>query len=1131
MTLSLTAMYAALADNVYQRNANDVPLPLDVITGGPTIRILPKATDLSAANLVQDPNTGMIYSGSQSGFAAEVLRINGRFVVVFRGTDTDNSTDKGDISADITLGSGGVLGGQIADMQHLMSIVNSLTGAAGNVTIVGQSLGGGLALLAGATYGVETYAYDPAPFASELATLAMQAAAKAAGVPDNLLNEMPFLTDDTITDWQNHATSNFVTSSQTYYQQFISNLANNSLIHAYRVDGEFLSVTNNPTSFVISAAAQRFDSSSLYSGLPPSSGLQVQVSEAGRGDQSYDDAGSLHSPSLMALLLKDPTFGQITLNDASLRYALFDGDHYASGKIDGDWRADPENIDGVPITSRVQGGVPNPSTLYRALWLNDNFEAQFEKAFTKIDYGAAGEGADPTTFNSSSLTVHSSLVELGLRVIRDGLHSGTETDPSDVVSDDAKFIFDPVENGQDLATPDGNFAIVKMSDIQPESYLDGVDIDHNRAFLDSNFIYSTGYHQLGTPSISTPRTVLPWEVLVVQDGFAQDGTTGAAMHYTPSESVADKSHMIIGGSGDDVIHGSSATDYIMGGDGNDTFVLGNEPGGGGRGDYIDGGQGFNTIDYSASTSAIQFNTDGISYSYVGPRLSYLAADGYTTVSTDPSGDRYDVTRHISKVIGPSDPSFVNNYGVPQPAVGSDDPTSFDIVLNGGLNNILIPAQSSTLKLVTIEGYGGFNSLYFQDTGWQSEVEINGVYQFKFWNGLEVDAFGIDAAYLQVPNSSWSDYKHAPDLVLDHGSESDGGGTLSVSSSQQYGTYTFSDSNSGNLTVAVENYSASKYSGTLSANLTQDPSTSGHPSTGHIDLAYTPNPNVKYAESDYFAVTVSDDYGYAKTFYVNEFESGLSIGSATAYMPGAAAGGTITSRPSTASSGRTETSGTIAISDSYAADVETASSALVSATGEPNGSALGTFAAVVKTDASGQQYVSWDYKVDDKVLGALATGANIQETYNVRLSDQYGMLSAPKNVVITISPEGAYAAAATTTISTPDQASSISATDTQNAYQSTSGAIEFSSSDPEEWHTVSISRIGTANSNAGTLQAFVSSDSHGTGNGEITWQYLNSDTSLIANGGSSESFDVAITGTDGDIVHQTISVAIDHVDAL
>jgi fermentation-respiration switch protein FrsA (DUF1100 family) len=193
------ALYAALSEHIYRRNETlDQAIKLKDITG--TTNPLPVALP-SGFNLQSD--NGYIYSnsGGASGFVAMVNFINGKYVVTFRGTDSNltaiksvqeafingntpapptgsnlyqGQLDYGDAYTSRNLASGTTAVTQWDAAKALVQSVIDLAGDKTKVVVTGQSMGGGLAGLASAYFGIEGDVFAPAPYKAQLNIEAMR---------------------------------------------------------------------------------------------------------------------------------------------------------------------------------------------------------------------------------------------------------------------------------------------------------------------------------------------------------------------------------------------------------------------------------------------------------------------------------------------------------------------------------------------------------------------------------------------------------------------------------------------------------------------------------------------------------------------------------------------------------------------------------------------------------------------------------------------------------------------------------------------------------------------------------------------------------------------------------------------
>ncbi|WLC07303.1 VCBS domain-containing protein [Bradyrhizobium elkanii] len=747
--LNWAATYAALADEVYRFNDQDSPLrPLDILPDASAAQLNDIA--LSSLGLSYDRGTGMVYSTTGDGFGAQVLQVGGQYIVAFRGTDWAGSKDGGDFTADVELGAFGSLNNQVLDLMNLMTNVINTSGTSANITVVGQSLGGGLATLASAIYGVKAYVYDPAPFGNELKTLAYYETARDF----DLLGSVGFGTSAVaIARLVLSGGTDVLTAAGQYMSQYLHNIS--TLVQAYRVNGEALSVMSNIGSFLLAYGSQSFTSSGLYAGFTydgqPITPLQASVLTSGNYT-GWDAAAGLHNPSLIALMMKeaslqgatsgDTPFGLLLASDPAFAHALFSNDGVIAGPTDNQ-RNDPTltNSSGgqVPNTSAVDGNVPDVGTLYRALWVNDQFRSHFETAFNQIENGIAGSGLGSASYALSAdgdptLDIHQALMELGLRVVRDGISSYFDAGAQRVVyniTTAARYVFDSIQGSADAGSD--NYAIVRTGDFHANGGTDQTLIDQAHTAIDNAFLALTG-NAFGLAGWSAESQflspALPWKVLVVQDG-ADD----AAMYYTPTADVMNENHLVIGGAGVDVVYASAATDYIYGGGGSDLFYLGDWSGqaaDSGQGDYVHGGDGFDTASYDSSTSGAVVHLDG------------SGAGHFLTVSDNGRGGS-DELASIEKITGVRELDVtgidISGYGLEDDGVGStllliqgNGDATFGKLTSGWITFGESASEAGYYEIYTLHP-GWFGGYSIQDTG----VAISGFSTYAMYGSGEQEA--------------------------------------------------------------------------------------------------------------------------------------------------------------------------------------------------------------------------------------------------------------------------------------------------------------------------------------------------------------------------------------------------------
>ena len=669
-------LYADLAEEVYQRNALDIPLTyqsINVLTGtdlAPARFLDP--TILNSIGLVGDfsAGNGMVYTINQDGFAAQVLQNGSQYIVIFRGTDLVGltSSDTGDLSADYSLSQGSPNAGQLTAMQRLMQTVIAQAGGPSNVTVAGQSLGGGLAALAGAEFGVQAHVFDPAPFAAQLWTDAITAAATStlnssgtsikaqldalSGLSSSLYQPTLSGIQDFLSHYSQLIPLADITAFTTYLQStYLGYLSNLSLITASRITGEALSNHDAGLGWLIGLNSTQFDSETLGAplGLNYVNNLVISSYDLGLPTVSSSESIALHHPSLIALLTAHSDFGSVTAGDSAIRDALFDESQITGAVNNG--RADPTQIPTIggteiTITSKVPGGFADPSILYRELTISaDQYNSFFLKFGSQIDSGTAALGLSAATFDPNS--IHSGLVDFGLEVIRD--NQGTFINGVFTPNQTALNVFGDIGNQ--------HYAVVRLSDITSTTspaYTAGIDLT-----LQNDIVAQPGAAYLTKSMFSADTNAAPhqdWEVLVVQAGsVTTDGEniTDAAMTYAPTGDDTELSHLIFGGNGGDTITTSKAGDFIIGGSGGNTIngVGGDDVIFAGDGDdtinlldpageKVDGGLGHNVVNYHSD--------HGISVQVSIPTEPNLASIPLFTVA-DAVSDASDVLIDIDKM--------------------------------------------------------------------------------------------------------------------------------------------------------------------------------------------------------------------------------------------------------------------------------------------------------------------------------------------------------------------------------------------------------------------------------------------------------------------------------------------------
>jgi len=199
--------------------------------------------------------------------------------------------------------------------------------------------------------------------------------------------------------------------------------------------------------------------------------------------------------------------------------------------------------------------------------------------------------------------------------------------------------------------------------------------------------------------------------------------------------------------------------------------------------------------------------------------------------------------------------------------------------------------------------------------------------------------------------------------------------------------------------------------------------------------------------------------------------------------------------------------------------------LVSATGTPIGSVLGTLTAVKNTDTTGSGtggQLTWTYAVADSAVEYLAAGQTKVESFTITLDDQHGgLISRQIDITITGSND-------VPVITAQDLIGAVTEQVTPAGNLTNSGVITFTDVDLNDVHLVSATGtpIGSV---LGTLTAVKNTDTTGSGTGgQLTWTYAVADSAveyLAADQTKVESFTITLDDQHGGLISRQIDVTI------
>src|SRR5207344_1145951 len=223
-------------------------------------------------------------------------------------------------------------------------------------------------------------------------------------------------------------------------------------------------------------------------------------------------------------------------------------------------------------------------------------------------------------------------------------------------------------------------------------------------------------------------------------------------------------------------------------------------------------------------------------------------------------------------------------------------------------------------------------------------------------------------------------------------------------------------------------------------------------------------------------------------------------------------------------GNLSDSGLISFTDVDLTDVH-----LVSATGTPIGSALGTLTAVKNSDTTGTGaggQLTWTYTVADSAVEYLAAGQTKVESFTITLDDQHGgLITRQIDVTITGTDDAPL-------ITAQDLIGAVTEQVTPAGNLTDSGTITFTDVDLTDVHLVSATGtpIGSV---LGTLTVVKNSDTTGTGTGgQLTWTYTVADSAvayLAAGQTKVESFTITLDDQHGGLITKQIDVTITGTD--
>ena len=391
---------------------------------------------------------------------------------------TGNVLDAGDAYTSRYLGSGTTSVTQWDAAKALVDYVLSTLagGVASKVVVTGQSMGGGLAGLASAYFGVQGDVFAPAPYAAQLHLEAVRKAldtflqanggyfngdfgALSPNEKVSLLASPSFVTFSDyllVSTPQSYAAMLDALTAATRADE--TKYANNitSFLHVERVDGETLS-SSTGLGLIIQANSSQFK--------PADKTYQI-------GDAS--DEGK-HSPALHALLVRtdestNQKFEALLLKDQILRYSIVGEPSGFTSPTMSTVSApiDHGRIGPAYDASKLISTGPNSYLMEDALWKSYGDSGGLYDYFYKFFNITAAAGAAANGMGSSSSTrfsVHDGVVQLALQVLRDAIQDTNTLDQVKVKLGGAGAPTWNFGGGETSGTPFADKVVIQLSQI------------------------------------------------------------------------------------------------------------------------------------------------------------------------------------------------------------------------------------------------------------------------------------------------------------------------------------------------------------------------------------------------------------------------------------------------------------------------------------------------------------------------------------------------------------------------------------------------------------------------------------------------------------------------------------------
>ena len=536
-----------------------------------------------------------------SGFEASAFEYQGKIVIAYAGTNTDQKVD---LVTNAALALGITHPQLVQAAEFYLAIKNDPAYAGKQIVFTGHSLGGGLAAAMGVFFNQQAVTFDPAPF--RLAATQGNASALKTYLalmhPTWTTGELAtFTTVESIVGLHAPALSaaiaalllpiNSALALKVPTLAFPITIRGEGNIKAYSVSGEFL--TNGIQGF----ASSDLNTLRIQSASQPES---IAINPTGAKLGTFD----LHSMNLLIAVAKEPRLVTLLNQNPRMTEALFDTRLYAhkgsENKVDFLARLVQQEFSGANSVSGTGLLSKFANDLTQLVTSTDGMTAQgaVQKALTvaAMDYYYLKDAASATQlFTTSNNGIHFKLSDFGV---------------------------DPAK----LKSPD-------------------LLANATRLYLDS-----------------TEQEALPLAILKGQDAWHIQSGSGGMIWTGNSDTTRDiavggaQTDILDGGGGADILIGGAGADFLTGGAGKDMLL------GGVGDDVLNGGTGSDTLIGGQGTDIYQFisgdgadsiqDSDGLgSIVLNGNTLSAAKAAGERDSWKDSNGVRYQFLRQQSETVG------------------------------------------------------------------------------------------------------------------------------------------------------------------------------------------------------------------------------------------------------------------------------------------------------------------------------------------------------------------------------------------------------------------------------------------------------------------------------------------------